>query len=67
MTVDNLPRRLRRSALCGALSAVLAFLVPSDGRAAIPQGERDVLAVLYQATSGASWTRSDGWLGASGT
>lgn len=64
---QSLALQLRSSVARVALATVLAFLIPSDGGAAVPQGERDVLTAIYQATDGASWTRSDGWLGAAGT
>ena len=54
-------------ALRPALVALLFFSIPYDAVAAVPQSERDVLIAFHQSTSGGSWTRSDGWLGAAGT
>jgi hypothetical protein len=43
------------------LLLLLACLVPSALRAAIPAGERQVLINLYNAANGGGWTHNSGW------
>ncbi len=45
----------------------LAFVAVVPAWAAIPAAERNALVSLYNETGGASWTNSEGWLGAAGS
>ncbi len=65
--LDRVARWLRTPAVRPAVAVLFLFFISSHARAAIPQSERDVLIAIHQATGGASWTRSDGWLGVAGT
>lgn len=49
------------------LALVLLALTPLSAAAAIPASERDALLAFHQATGGAAWIDSTGWLGAPGT
>ena len=55
---------MRRISLTSLVILVFASLCAS---AQVPQGDRDALIAIYNATGGTGWTNDTGWLGAPGT